>query len=79
MPSGGHALAALGSETDRVVTDLLRKDPDQTLFTHGRGQKMKALASALEGWQDDLAAKVVSRYLGDLGTGNREPDIEALL
>jgi serine/threonine protein kinase len=78
MPSGGHALAALGSETDRVVTDLLRKDPDQTLFTHGRGQKMKALASALEGWQDDLAAKVVSRYLGDLGTGNREPDIEAL-
>jgi serine/threonine protein kinase len=78
MPSGGHALASIGTETERVVTDLLRKDPDQNLFSQGLSRKMGALAAALKAgeWQDQLAAKVVSKYLGDIGS--REPDIDGL-
>jgi serine/threonine protein kinase len=78
MPPGAHALASIGTETERVVADLLRKDPDQNLFSQDLSRKMGALADALKagGWQDQLAAKVVSKYLGDIGS--REPDIDGL-
>lgn len=71
IPSGAHALAAIGPETEVVVNRCFANSSD--LFNRVDQSELKKLASALEkerGWTDQEAALVVSRYADCLGKGD---------
>src|SRR6266478_9135058 len=78
IPSGAHALAAIGPVTEGVVNRLFADSTD--LFNRVDQGELKKLAGALEkdrGWTDQEAGRVVSRYAEDLLTG-RSVDISAI-
>ena len=78
LTSGAHALAALGPHTKGVVYDLAAKEDHFELFVCAGEHNLKRLAEALRDWQDERAAKVVSRYLADLQGHDSHIDIDML-
>jgi serine/threonine protein kinase len=78
IPSGAHALAAIGPVTEGVVNRLFAGSNE--LFNRVDQGELKKLASALEkdrGWTDQEAARVVSKYAEDVDTG-RSFDVSAI-
>ncbi len=78
LTSGAHALAAIGPHTREVVYELADKEEDLNLFAHADDDDLKQLAEAFRDWNDERAAKVVSRYLSDLQSGAPTFDADAL-
>jgi serine/threonine protein kinase len=63
MPSGAHALSALGPQTEKVVHRLLQEQGTFNLFAQVDEADLKKLADALHrGWTDEQAAQVVAEY-----------------
>ncbi len=61
--SGAHALAAIGTETAKVVAALLRREREFDLFTKLEDADHRRLAAAFaQGWTDGKAAQVIQQY-----------------
>lgn len=78
LPSGAHALAAIGPSTEEVVNTHFASSND--LFNTVDQAELKKLASALEkdrGWTDEEASQVVARYAEDIRAG-RGPDVSSV-
>jgi hypothetical protein len=72
MPSGAHALSALGPETEKVVHRLLQIKDDRNLFSQVEEGDLKKLAEALhKGWSDEQASTLVSEYEEVVASGRR--------
>src|SRR4051794_33213808 len=78
LTSGAHALAAIGPHTRDVVYELAAKEEDLNLFARADDDELRQLAEAFRRWDDERAAKVVSRYLSDLQGDALTFDVDAL-
>jgi serine/threonine protein kinase len=78
LTSGAYALAAIGPHTGGVIFDLAAKEGDLYLFARAGDEDLKRLAEAFRDWEDERAAKVVSRYLADLQGGDSHFDVDML-
>lgn len=76
LSRGALALAAVGRHTEDAVRTALANEPSSDLFSAHLDGQLKALARALEGWDDEKAARVVAQLFTD--RRDRIVDIDAL-
>ena len=72
LPSGAHALAAIGPKTEEVVQAYFSSSRQSSLFQAIPHQDLKNLANAFTSvWNDEKAAVVVREYLNSIISGKR--------